>query len=145
MSSRNVVLTSPTSNINVLGLVLILALSCFFITADLLVLRSLLYIPRLRRHLAPRIDRWIQDGVLQLQRRAYEAQGVGTWKDIEMPIPTTAMLEKLPDLLISVRPGYADGDLEVCRRQVRIGTGSTAATRIEKSNVDVSDSKELKK
>jgi hypothetical protein len=136
-----------SSNINVLGLVLILALSCFFIIADLVVLRSLLYVPRLRRHLAPRIDRWIQDGVLQLQRRAYEAQMIGTWKDLEMPIPTTATLEKLPELPFSSRPRFAkdDLDLDLCWQRSRMGTSSTAATRVEAVDVDVSDMKGLKK
>ncbi|KAF2829434.1 hypothetical protein CC86DRAFT_454045 [Ophiobolus disseminans] len=120
------------ANINVIGLALILALSSFFIIADLVVLRSLLYIPQLRRRLAPRIDRWVQDGVLQLQRRAYEAHMVGTWQDIELPIPTTVTLEKLPELPITSRPEYSKSDLELFEMRSRIGTSSTAATKVER-------------
>lgn len=48
--------------------------------------------------LAPRLDRWIQDGVLQLQRRAYEAQSEATWTDLDKDLPLTTFEEKLSDL-----------------------------------------------
>lgn len=123
------------SNINVLGLALILALSSFFIIADLVILRSLLYVPQLRRRLAPRIDRWVQDGVLQLQRRAYEAHMIGTWTDLELPIPTTLTLEKLAELPIASLPEYTKSDLELFEMRSRIGTSSTAATKVERPGV----------
>lgn len=53
---------------------------------------------KFRRALAPRIDRWIQDGVLQLQRRAYEAQGQGTWINLEQDIPLTVEKYQFTDL-----------------------------------------------
>lgn len=54
---------------------------------------------RLRATLAPRIDHWVQDGVFQLQRRAFEAQDQGSWTRTEQEVPVTAqyeLLHKLP-------------------------------------------------
>jgi hypothetical protein len=52
-------------------------------------LRILIYTHTLRRLLAPRIDRWIQDGVFQIQRKAYEAQELVTWERPDKEIPIT--------------------------------------------------------
>ena len=86
------------ANINVFGLSLVLTLACFFIILDLLLLRFLIYLSKFRRALTPRIDRWIQDGVFQLQRRAYQAYGQGTWERLDHPTPITIYLEELDDL-----------------------------------------------
>ena len=47
----------------------------------------LIFVSRFRGN--PRINRWIQDGVLQLQRRAYEAEGQGVWSKLDEKIPLT--------------------------------------------------------
>ena len=52
-----------------------------------------------KRALAPRIDSWIQDGVFQLQRRAYEAHGEGPWERCSHEVPVTVghvLLSTLP-------------------------------------------------
>lgn len=53
---------------------------------------------RFRAALAPRIDHWVQDGIFQLQRRAFEAQGQGCWKNLEQEIPITLDGENLREL-----------------------------------------------
>lgn len=63
---------------------------------DILLLRFFIYLSRFRAALSPRIDRWIQDGIFQLQRRAYETHA--QWQDTEEEIPVTAGRELLPDL-----------------------------------------------
>lgn len=35
------------------------------------------------------MDRWLQDGIFQLQRRAHEAQGSGTWENLSEEVPVT--------------------------------------------------------
>lgn len=40
----------------------------------------------------------MRDGVYQLQYRAFEAQGEGSWTDLEKEIPVTKKKEKLDDL-----------------------------------------------
>ncbi|KAF2015277.1 hypothetical protein BU24DRAFT_450022 [Aaosphaeria arxii CBS 175.79] len=85
-------------NVNFFGLVFILSLSSFFIVLDITLLKFLIYASRFRRVLAPRIDRWIQDGVLQLQRRAYESRGEGPWTNLEKEIPLMDGGCELPDL-----------------------------------------------
>jgi hypothetical protein len=68
-----------------------------------MLLKYLIYLGKFRKALSPRIDRWIQDGVLQLQRRAYEAQGQGTWSDLDKEVPLTQANDMLDDLpLMSV-------------------------------------------
>jgi hypothetical protein len=51
-----------------------------------------------------RIDRWVQDGVYQLQRRAYDAHEEGTWHRLIKEVPLTDLDEKLSELPIESRP-----------------------------------------
>jgi len=60
---------------------------------------------------------------------------MGTWKDIESPIPTTATLEKLPELPLRSRPEYSELDLALFEKRARIGTSSTDATKVERTVV----------
>lgn len=92
------------SNINVFGLSFIIALSVTLALLDIFILRITIYLSRFRRALGPRIDRWIQDGVWQLQRRAYEGEGYRGWTDLEADIPLTHE-RKLKDLPILWVPG----------------------------------------
>jgi hypothetical protein len=65
---------------------------------DLGMLKGLMLLSRFRRALAPRLDRWFQDGVLQLQRQAFEAQGKGNWEKLDDEVPVTRFEEKLSGL-----------------------------------------------
>jgi hypothetical protein len=71
---------------------------------DISLLKFLVYLSRFRRHLGPRIERWIQDGVWQLQRRAYEGEGERDWTNLEGEIPLLKdkahMLKDLPILWV---------------------------------------------
>jgi len=96
-------------NINVFGLAFITAVSCTFMLLDYFILRFLIYMQRFRTQLAPRIDRWIQDGALQLQRRAHEAHGYGTWNNLNKEIPTMLVIEKLPELPLESLPHPTPG------------------------------------
>jgi hypothetical protein len=92
-------------NINFFGLVFILAFSVLAMIIDLSLLKFLIYLSRFRRVLGPRIERWIQDGVWQLQRRAYEGEGYRNWTNLEAEIPLTERTELLKDLPILWVPG----------------------------------------
>jgi hypothetical protein len=72
---------------------------------DITLLRFLIYISRFRRQLGPRIERWIQDGVWQLQRRAYEGEGQRDWTGLEGEIPLTDNGQMLKDMPILWVPG----------------------------------------
>ncbi|KAF2790886.1 hypothetical protein K505DRAFT_340046 [Melanomma pulvis-pyrius CBS 109.77] len=71
--------------INVFGLIFIISFSVLVSLVDNTLLKMLIFASRSRRALASRIERWVQDGVWQLQRRAYEGQGQGYrgWIDVE--------------------------------------------------------------
>lgn len=116
-------------NINVFGLAFILTFALLVTIADICVLKFFIYLSQFRRALAPRIDRWIQDGVLQLQRRAYEAQGESNWVHLDQEIPVTMDRELLDDLPIDLRPRGRRGQVE------RIGTADSEATVTEKEGV----------
>jgi len=77
-------------------------MSCSIIALDLILLPVLLVISKLLYGPSPRLDRWLQDGVLHLQRRAFEAEGKGLWVNLRNDIPITAHGEKLTELS---RPG----------------------------------------
>ncbi|KAH8630678.1 hypothetical protein IG631_15255 [Alternaria alternata] len=94
-----------TSNINVFGLAFVVAFSTLVAIVDITLLKFLVYLTRFRRALGPRIARWTQDGVWQLQRRAYEGEGHRNWTDLENEIPLMEKGHKLKDLPIMWRPG----------------------------------------
>ena len=76
------------------------ALSCVIVVLDFTILKIVIFIGRFRRG-SPRVNRWIQDGALQLQRRAYEAAGEGAWTRLEESNPVTTTGELLDELPIS--------------------------------------------
>jgi hypothetical protein len=92
-------------NINLFGLVFILTFSLLALVVDITLLKFLVYIARFRRHLGPRVERWVQDGVWQLQRRAYEGEGLRDWANLEDEIPLTTKGQMLKDLPILWVPG----------------------------------------
>lgn len=85
-------------------MVFVITVSIFFAIVDILLLRVLIFLDKLRPVLSPRIERWIQDGVLQLQRRAYEAHGEGTWSQLDKEIPLTRPNQKLDELPLASVP-----------------------------------------
>ncbi|KAF2734975.1 hypothetical protein EJ04DRAFT_436020 [Polyplosphaeria fusca] len=102
-------------NINVFGLAFIITIACVVIAIDMTLFKFLIYLSQFRRHvwLSPRLDRWLQDGVLQLQRRAYEAEGQGHWTNAEEAVPLTGEHVKLRDLATeSVSRRHACPDCE---------------------------------
>ena len=89
-------------------------------------MRIMVYLTRFRRALGPRIDRWIQDGVWQLQRRAYEGEGYRGLTDLEDDIPLTYE-KKLKDLPILWLPGKSPAlrQLDFDLRDPAINYGDT--------------------
>ncbi|KAF2024892.1 hypothetical protein EK21DRAFT_20904, partial [Setomelanomma holmii] len=86
------------ANINVFALTFVTAFSLIITICNTLILRFFIFMSRFRTALAPRIDRWIQDGVYQMQRRAFEAQSQGCWVQLEQEVPITLQQEKLHEL-----------------------------------------------
>ena len=99
-------LTSVARNINVFGLVFVVTLSSVIVLIDITMLKFLIFLSKFRRALAPRIDRWIQDGALQLQRRAYESQGQGVWTNLSKDVPLTTEKVSLEDLPLESLPPF---------------------------------------
>ena len=89
-----------SSNINFFGLVFILVLSCTIILVDLSLFRILVAASRWSPKMARRLERWVQDGILQLQRRAFEAEGKGAWEGLCDDVPVTRGEQKLSELAL---------------------------------------------
>jgi hypothetical protein len=89
---------TPSSNINVFALAFIITFSLVLTICNTLILRFLIFMSRFRSALAPRLDHWVQDGIFQLQRRAFEAQESGTWVNLDDEVPVTANYERLHEL-----------------------------------------------
>ena len=77
-----------------------MTVSTFIVLLDFVLLKILIRISKVRKAtgLSLRLDRWMQDGPLQLQRRAFQAQRQGTWTELDEEIPVTATDEKLQEL-----------------------------------------------
>ena len=96
-------LTNLNRNINVFGLAFTISVSGFIILLDLVLLRFLdVFFRYLRKRPTPRLERWTQEGVYQLQRRAYEAHGYGDWGNLMEEIPVTTEKTNLPDLPVDI-------------------------------------------
>ena len=91
-------LTRANRNISSLGLVIVVSVTLSISILSILLLKFLIFVSRFRSILAPRIDRWIHDGVWQLQRRAYEGHGHHGWMSLETEIPLKRTQELLPYL-----------------------------------------------
>jgi hypothetical protein len=93
-------LLTLSRNINFFALTFVITVSCFVVVLDITLLKFLVFLSEFRRltGLSHRLSRWTQDGVLQLQRRAYEAQGRGTWVNLDDDVPLTVSKERLEDL-----------------------------------------------
>ncbi|KAF2626873.1 hypothetical protein BU25DRAFT_491794 [Macroventuria anomochaeta] len=100
-------------NVNVFGLSFIIAFSILVALLDIFIPKFMIYLSKFRAALSPRIDRWIQDGIWQLQQRAYEGEGYRGWTDLEADIPLTTE-DKLKDLAIlwlpSKSPAMSHGE-----------------------------------
>jgi hypothetical protein len=86
-------------NINLFGLVFIVTLAVLVCLLDNILLRQLIVTKTFKQTVPLRIDHWIQDGVFQLQRRAYEACGEGVWDNLDWEVPLTIgkhMLAEMP-------------------------------------------------
>ncbi|ERF76409.1 hypothetical protein EPUS_06967 [Endocarpon pusillum Z07020] len=80
-------------NINVFALAFVCTFTCVVTIIDLVLLKFFIV-----RNKSSRMDRWFQDGVYQLQRRAYDAHGEGTWRRLVKEVPLTDLNEKLSEL-----------------------------------------------
>jgi hypothetical protein len=93
------------ANINIFGLAFIITFSLIVTILNLFILRFFIFLSRFRRALAPRLDRWVQDGVFHLQRRAFDAAGEGTWVKVEEEIPSTLAGQVLGELPVKTERG----------------------------------------
>lgn len=105
---------SLCSSINAFGLAFIAVFSCVVVILDFTILRIMVTLSRFRRVMAPKLDRWLQDGVFQLQRRAYEAQGEGLWLHTDKEIPVTVGNEQLKDLPLASKSAFELRYLHEC-------------------------------
>ncbi|KAF2189270.1 hypothetical protein K469DRAFT_659388 [Zopfia rhizophila CBS 207.26] len=122
------------ANINVFGLVFIAVISCTIMILDIILLKFLVYLSRFRHALAPRLDRWIQDGVLQLQRRAYEAYGEGSWENLDEEIPVTTQKQTLSELPLTSLPVVSDHKQKLWLDQKHASTSESRFTEVDKGS-----------
>jgi hypothetical protein len=86
------------SNINVFGISFLMAFTLTISIFNLTFQRCYLFVKRKQEKLTPRLDRWVQDGVFQWQRRAFEANTQTTWIRLEKEIPVTSEKEHITEL-----------------------------------------------
>ncbi|KAH7125183.1 hypothetical protein B0J11DRAFT_605443 [Dendryphion nanum] len=91
------------ANINYFGLIFIIIVSSLIIILDLTIVQILLLVRRFTRWKGIKLNRWIQDSILHLQRRAFEAQEDSEWERLTEEVPTTESGEKLVELQCSLK------------------------------------------
>ncbi|KAH7392537.1 hypothetical protein BKA66DRAFT_457717 [Pyrenochaeta sp. MPI-SDFR-AT-0127] len=146
---QRMVKPSGVMNISVLGLAIVIMFTTLFALADLVVLKFVIFLERSRRTLAPRIDRWIQDGVFQLQRRAYEANDEGIWERQDTEVPATIDGQLLCELSLETSRhccthicGKKGGDVVMPRMGIKRGiTVMSDATTVYDGTNDEASSK----
>lgn len=85
-------------NFNVFGLVFIVTVASVLTLIDMTLLRFIAFFKEVRRSDAPRLERWMQDGLFHLQRLAYEACEDSRWKDLTEEVPITVERVTFADL-----------------------------------------------
>ena len=116
---------------------------CSITIIDILLLKFLVFLSKFSEVLAPRIDRWTQDSVLHLQRRAYEAHGKCNWTGLSAAIPVTSAKDILLDLPIGSVPPETEKDVELLFEKTTAENAkaeSPRISRIEISHVENIDS-----
>jgi hypothetical protein len=97
------------SNISVLGLALVVAVSGVIILANLTLIQTLKH-SRLRNHPSLQVmDSWTRIGILQVQRKAYEGIGFTNWTKLNSSVPITMDNRPLPPLDAETSIAQADG------------------------------------
>lgn len=86
---------------SVFGLVLILAISCVLIVVDLSLPHVAFAFQHRRTRESFKQQSWAQDGMLQLQRLAYQQRSEGVWEDCESVVPVTQKGDLLSNLWAS--------------------------------------------
>lgn len=130
---------------------------------DITLLKILVFLNGFRRltGLTYRLSRWTQDGVLQLQRRAYEAQGIRSWENLDDDVPLLHKEWQLEDLRVESMPlttvvvSYnelkEDGNTVKHEEEIppgRLASAKTWATQgtlcsVEENSIKTSSSKNL--
>lgn len=95
------------SNINVLGLALVLSLCNAIIVTNLTLLPVLKCFRWYDRRRFPLVRLWVEDGILQVLRKAYEGVGVKGWDAMESDVP---MIESNPPILALLSLGKGGGE-----------------------------------
>lgn len=75
------------SNINLFGLVVVVALSGIIILTNLSLVPTLKYLHRRGLLSSLRMQSWIQESLLQVQRKAYEGAGYSEWLFLDADVP----------------------------------------------------------
>ncbi|KAF2729630.1 hypothetical protein EJ04DRAFT_588412 [Polyplosphaeria fusca] len=86
------------ANINVFGLAFTITISGVIVLMDLVLIRVIQFYRTRSKAPTPRLDRWNQDNVYQMSRRAYDSSGFGTWIKLSEEIPITTHPIELPEL-----------------------------------------------
>lgn len=112
-------------------------MSAIFVATDLVLLRSLLHLRKYKPWLGRRVDRWLQDGIFQLQRRAQEAHGNGVWRDLSEEVPVTLENTLLPDLPFETLPDLTtpNSKFQSVQEQKSATTGSMTPTQTEEVKI----------
>lgn len=84
------------SNVNVLGLILTISISSLIIAANLTIVPSFKTLSRRNVVSLPSIKGWIQDGMLQVLRKAYEATDQIEWQRLEGDVPVARKNPLIP-------------------------------------------------
>ncbi|KAH8733180.1 hypothetical protein GQ44DRAFT_754658 [Phaeosphaeriaceae sp. PMI808] len=117
------------TNINVFALIFTICFSLIITISNSLILRFFVFMTRFRAALAPRIDHWVQDGVYQLQRRAFEAQDQGHWLNLEQEIPVTVERQLLHQLPVDSSLALKAADRQIAKR-MRVGKGGACVSEM---------------
>ncbi|KAH7127171.1 hypothetical protein B0J11DRAFT_296636 [Dendryphion nanum] len=114
-NAQKMIKSGGFANVNFFGFVFIITFATTIVIIDLTLVQLLILIRTYSKSSSPRLDRWIQDSILQLQRRAFESQGKGIWDKLDDEVPVTRYDEKLEELSVETaiavlrRTGTAPG------------------------------------
>jgi hypothetical protein len=99
------------SNINVFELALVIGLCSLIIIFNMSLVPTSKYLHHQNPTNSPRVKSWIQDGILQIQRKVFEAAGYSGWLHRESTVPVLKNNEPVLGFGGEVSVSHVDGVL----------------------------------
>ncbi|KAF2183637.1 hypothetical protein K469DRAFT_667831 [Zopfia rhizophila CBS 207.26] len=98
------------SNVNTYGLVIVLSIGTLIILTNFFLIDLVVWAQKCRKADPLKSDRWVADGLFQVQKSLFEIRGQGLWRETQSAVPITERYD-----VIVQKAERAEGKIEVAK------------------------------